>query len=312
MKIGILKHSGTESLAAVYGPDFLEIPGALQTLGEKPVTELRELIMAYGDRILELDAQFQKLLKTHPQLTHPLAESEFLPPVPRCPKLFTSRGNSAVFTRVMKSKLPKQPTMEMRYRFNMTGHNATYVMPENYDSGGWNFELVAVFGKTASRVPQESAYDAIFGYTAMLDHSGRLKDYPFNNQWAIPEAEKTMLDYFYEGNYNGNAQVPLPVGPVIVTKDEIPDPHDLVLEERESGRLISVIHTSAVLFTIPEIVEYVSSFCTFEPGDMVSTASIGYDGYGNYPERMPDHAYYQVKIEPIGILRLNVVDHRAL
>jgi len=299
-------------LAAVYDTYFVDITSALEMLGKESVSELRQFIVAYGASIVELDAELCELAKAKPELRRPLTGVEFLAPVPRSPKLFTSRGNSTVFTRVTKAKLPRQPTMDMRYRFNMVGHDATFTVTDEYVSNGWNFELVAVIGKTTSGVSEADAYEMIFGYTAMLDHGSRLSNFPFNNQWAIPADEKTMDDYFFEGNFNGNAQLPLPVGPVIVTKDEISNPHDLIFEERESGRLISVIRTSAVLFTIPEILEYMSSFCTFEPGDMVSTGSIGYDGYGNYPGAMPDNAYYQVSIEPIGTLRLNVSDSRLL
>ncbi len=308
MKLAILKRDGKTALAAIYGDRYVELPAALAALSEEPVGELREFIRRWDGRIPELNEKIRGLS----ELMQPLGGCEYLPPVPASPRLITARGNSTIFTRVIKAKLPKQPTLEMRYAFNMAGHDSVFTFPEDMPNNGWNMELVAVIGKEASGVKREDAYSHVFGYTLMLDHGGRRENYPFANQWATPDAEKTMMDWFYEGNFNNNASVPLPVGPVIVTRDEIPDPHDLMFEERESGRLIVRAHSSSVLFDIPEIVAYISAFSTFEPGDMLSTASIGYDGYGAWPDRMPEGAYYEATMEGIGTLRLNVVDKRRL
>lgn len=313
MKLAILRRDTKPTLAAVFGGQYVDIGRALPMLGEEPVGELRQFIARYHGRIPELEAEFQRLTQDYAhEFDHDLEGCEFLPPVPKSLKLLTARGNSTIFTRVIKSSIPKQPVMEMRYAFNIVGHDAAFNLPETMITGGWNMELVAVFGQTTSGVRTEDALENIFGYTLMLDHGGRTDRYPFARQWAIPDHEKTMMDWFFEGCFNGNAQVPLPIGPVIVTRDEIPDPHNLSFEERESGRLISRGHTGSVLFTIPEMTEYISAFSTLEPGDMMSTASIGYDGYPLWPDRLPEGAYYEATVERIGTLRLGIMDNRRL
>lgn len=313
MKLAILRRNAEPKLAAVFGEQYVDISRALPMLSEEPVGELRQFITRYHDKIPELETQLRQLMHGPAHgLVHDVAGSEFLPPVPKSPKLLTARGNSTIFTRVVQSSLPKQPVMEMRYAFNIVGHDAMFTLPQTMGTGGWNMELVTVLGQTTSCVGKEDALANIFGYTLMLDHGGRTDSYPFARQWAIPDDEKTMMDWFFEGCFNGNAEVPLPVGPVIVSRDEIADPHDLSFEERESGRLINRGHTGSVLFTIPEMTEYISAFSTLEPGDMVSTASIGYDGYPLWPERLPEGAYYEATMQPIGTLRLRIVDDRRL
>ena len=206
----------------------------------------------------------------------------------------------------------KQPVMEQRFNFNLTGHNSLWTIQDGYAGGGWNYEMVCVMGKPCHGVAARDAYDYVFGYTNMLDHSGRYQNYPFSagNKWAMPDEDKVFADWAYEGCFNGNTQVPTPIGPCIVTKDEVGDPHAQMLEERESGRLVTFGSAAAVCFTFSEMIEYMSSFLTLYPGDMMSSASITYDGFPNWPGRYPDNAYIQATAEKIGTLRLRIRDSR--
>jgi len=237
-------------------------------------------------------------------------ECLFLPPVPTRPKLLTARGNSALFTRHIRGKLPKQPVLDCRYTFNTDGHNARYAL-KNVTTGAWNLEIAAVIGRETGGVTQGEALSHVFGYTMMLDHSIRLGDYPFANDWSMPDSDKQMMDYFYEGCFNGNSACPVPLGPVITTRDEIPDPHALMQTERESGRLVSHISTDSVLITFSEIISYISSFITLRPGDMLSSASIAYDGYPYWDGYLGENAYIEGEIAEIGRLRLYLDDERG-
>lgn len=314
MKIGVISLKGTPTLAAIYGDVWVSIPEALKSLGREPVNELSQFIAQYCGGIPALNEETGALVSrgAAAAYTYPLAGAEFLPPLPASPTLFTARGNSACFTRVCKSPVCKQPVMEQRFNFNLVGHNSLWTIRDGYAGGGWNYEMVCVMGKPCHGVSEKDAGQYIFGYTNMLDHSGRYQDFPYaaGNKWGMPDEEKVFADWAYEGCFNGNTQVPTPVGPYIVTKDEVGDPHAQMIEERESGRLVTLGSAAAVCFTFSEMIEYMSSFLTLRPGDMMSSASITYDGFPNWPGRYPENAYIQSTAEKLGTLRLRIRDGR--
>lgn len=309
----MLSHGEASCIGAVYGEQWIELPGALRKLGMPAPEELRDFIREYHNRTQALDELIAPMVNRaeYAALVHPVAQTRFLPPVPQAPRLQTARGNSALFTRCIRSKLPKLPIMVIRTNFNIVGHNSSFMLK---GQGGWNLEIVMVLGRDARDVSAGDAYDYVFGYTLMLDHSGgEAAKNPFaqGNAFAIPQDEKKFVDLAFEGCWNGNARVPIAVGPVIVTRDEIPDPHAMMQKETESGRLISLVSTGAVLFTFPEIVTHMSHIMTLEAGDMFSCASIGYDGYPTSAEPLPPHAYYQGETDIIPPLRLNVIEART-
>lgn len=311
MKIGIMQTPEGPSLAAIYGDSWVSVPRALEALGKPPVNEMAAFIEAYSDTVVTLNAQIRQLADSGQAAayTFPLSGAQFLPPLPAVPKLLTSRGNSAVFCRVQKIPICKQPVMEQRYNFNLVGHLSTEVVRDGFTATGWNYEMVVVMGKPCHGVKVENVKDYIFGYTNMLDHGGGYPG-PFSKEWSMPAEDKVFADHAYAGCYNGNTQVPTPIGPYITTKDEVGDPHDQILEERESGRLVSLGSAKAVVFTIDEMVAYTSGFMTLQPGDMLSTASITYDGYPGTAGKYPENAYIQVKTEKMGTLRLWIRDER--
>lgn len=313
MKIGLIEKNGTPVPAAFYGNEWLDLSKALAAAGKKPAEDLESFITEYNGSIPELDRCLKELMAQGKlaQFMYPQEGAKFLPPVPGSPKLFTGRGNSACFNRVNRSPICRQPVLEMRHNFNFVGHNSEEVIKKGFAGGGWNYEMICVMGKPCRNVSKEEAYDYVFGYTNMLDHSGRYDKYPYSaeNAWGVPDSEKVFADWAYEGCYNGNTQVPQPIGPWIVTKDEVGDPHAQMLEERESGRLVSYGSANAVCFTFAETIEYLSSFLTLKPADMVNSASITYDGYPIY-ESNPEKAYIEANASKIGTLRLWLKDER--
>ena len=313
MKIGIIKNSGEPLMVAVYGKDGVSIPEALEMLGERRVNELSEFITCWQADIVSLNEKIRGLYQSGKakDFIFPLQNAEFLPPFPKNPKILTGRGNSTLFTQAVEVPLCRQPIIEQRYNFNYAGHNSTLTFGPDTLKGGWNYEIAAVMGKTAKDVKKENAYEYIFGYTSMIDMSVGHTDYPFNegNKWEFPENEKVFLDYAFQGCFNSNISGPIPLGPVIVTKDEAGDPHAQVLTERESGRLISRGLTDGVIFTFPEEVEYLTSFMTLDPGDMINSASISYDGYP-FGKKYKEGSYIQGETTNIDAVRIYINDER--
>jgi 2-keto-4-pentenoate hydratase/2-oxohepta-3-ene-1,7-dioic acid hydratase in catechol pathway len=311
MKIGIIQTQEGPSLAAFYGENWVSVPKALEALGEKPINEMGAFIEAYCDTVVDLNQRIYALVENGEAAaySYPIEGATFLPPLPAVPKLLTARGNSAVHTRVGRGHICKQPVMEQRYNFNLVGHKDTMVVKDGFKGTGWNYEMIVVVGKTCHSVTEETVEDYIFGYTNMLDHGGGYYS-PYDNEWNLPEEEKVFDDYAYAGCCNGNTQVPTPIGPYITTKDEVGDPHDQLLEERESGRLVSVGSAKAVNFTLNEMLAYTSGFMTLRAGDMLNSASITFDGYPSRPWKYPENAYIQAKTDKLGTLRLCIEDER--
>lgn len=313
MKIGIIKTEQGSVLAAFYGESWVSVPKALEALGEKPVNEMAAFIETYCDTVVELNKRIYALVKAGEakDYTYPVAGAVFLPPLPATPKFFTARGNSALHTRMKLRPVCKQPVLEQRYNFNLAGHLTTCVMKNGFKGFGWNYEMVVVMGKHCQDITKDNAEDYIFGYTNMLEFAGGYGNPFFGGKWDMPDDERVFDDWAYGDCYNGSTQTPTPIGPYITTKDEVGDPHDQLLEERENGRLVSLGSGKAVLFTINEMVSYISGFMKLRPGDMFSTASITYDAYRNFPGKYPEGSYLQIKTEKLGTLRLLLRDERT-
>ena len=314
MKIGIIQTEKGPNLAAFYGENWVSVPHALEALGEKSINEMASFIDTYCDTVVELNKRIYALVQSGKakDYTYPVAGATFLPPLPATPKFFTARGNSALHTRMRKNPICKQPVFEQRYNFNLAGHLNTCVVKDGFRGYGWNYEMVVVMGKNCQGITEADAEAHIFGYTNMLEFAGGYGNPFFNGgKWDMPDEERIFDDWAYGDCYNGCTQTPTPIGPYITTKDEVGDPHDQLLEERENGRLVSLGSGKAVTFTINEMVAYASGFMTLRPGDMFSTASITYDAYQSFPGRYPEGAYVQIKTEKLGTLRQLIKDERT-
>lgn len=169
-------------------------------------------------------------------------------------------------------------------------HGAPIVKPRWTESWDYENELAVVMGRACSDVSLESAYDYVFGYSIMNDVSAR----------DVQMAERK------EGNINIGKNFPTscPFGPWIVTKDEIPDPHNLRIVTRVNGEVRQDSTTAKQIYRIPEQIAWYSH-AGFEPGDVISTGTpsgvgLGYKGPGTWYLQHGDCV--ECEIEGIGVL----------
>ena len=148
-------------------------------------------------------------------------------------------------------------------------------------------ELAVVIGRQARNVPVDAAFNHIFGYTCLNDVSAR--DLQFGDgQWVRGKS----LDTF------------CPLGPWIVTADEIPDPQALTIECEVSGEVLQAASTADMIFGVAELVSRVSRSFTLEPGDLIATGTPPGVGYFRKPQRLLRHGdEVVVRIEGLGELR---------
>lgn len=285
---------------------WLDIPAATLIMGE-PVAERLIDFVAGGDASLEWGARLQTMAVQQPErfegAWRDLGRARHLPPFSPYGRLFTQRGNSCIFSRVIKLAMPQHPVWERRYTTNLVGHNHIC----EYLGHGANPEFIAVIGEGGKDIPPSRIRDHIFGYTLMIDHPGAPP--VFMKDWGMASYKDVFVfrDHMFMGSYYGNTCAPTPVGPWIVTRDEIPDPYDLWISAEENygraTRVIERVNSGATLFRFEDTFSFMSRIMTLRPGDMLSTSSIGYDGYSFWEEKPPG-TWFQASCERIGSLRM--------
>ena len=144
-----------------------------------------------------------------------------------------------------------------------------------------------MIGRTARRVAAADAYDYVFGYTCANDVTARdiQRD---DGQWVRGKS----LDTF------------CPLGPWIVTRDEIPEPHGLQIRCRVNGETVQDSHTDQLIFDIPTLIEFLSRSFTLLPGDIILTGTPpGVGHFRNPPRYLQDGDTVEIQVERIGVLR---------
>ena len=185
-------------------------------------------------------------------------------------------------------KLPTVPTLFTKAPTAIAGPDATLhldgAVSQKYD---WEAELAVVIGKRCKNVNEADALDVIFGYTCLNDVSARdLQN--ATTQWF---KGKTLDDT-------------CPLGPWIVSADEIGDPQNLEVTLRLNGEVKQHAPTSAMIFSVARIISYLSQGLTLEPGDIIATGTPEGVGFArNPPEFLKDGDVMEVEISKIGILR---------
>jgi 2-keto-4-pentenoate hydratase/2-oxohepta-3-ene-1,7-dioic acid hydratase in catechol pathway len=158
----------------------------------------------------------------------------------------------------------------------------------------WECELAVVIGRTAFRVSEQDAWDHIIGYTITNDISAR--DQRRSGQWFFSKGQDSYA----------------PLGPCLVTADEIPDPHALDVSLRVNGETKQKSNTRHMLFRIPRLIADISSGMTLEPGDTIATGSPSGVGAGMVPPQfLRPGDLVEATIETIGTLANPVIDARA-
>lgn len=166
-------------------------------------------------------------------------------------------GDAAVAEPALFLKSPSAISSDLSY----------VLKPEGAEKLDYEVELAVIIGDTLHRATAEEAKRAIVGYTLMCDYSERAYQLEHGGQWTKGKSCDTFA----------------PFGPVLVTKDEIPNPDALQLELRVNGELRQQASTAQLIMPVAELVAYVSRFMTLNAGDVVSTGTPGGVGMGMNP-----------------------------
>ncbi len=190
--------------------------------------------------------------------------------------------------------LPERPMLFPKVPSALVGHGEAVVLPVDEPRVDHEVEFAFVIGRRARNVSAADAYEYILGYTIMNDVSGRLAQ-GREKQWLRAKGFETFG----------------PMGPHIVTADEIPDPHTLGLSCHINGELRQKSNTNQLIFQLPFLVEYLSRSMTLEPGDVISTGTPGGVGvYREPPIFLKAGDVMRLEIEKIGVLENSVTTGR--
>ena len=189
-------------------------------------------------------------------------------PIPKPPKIVCIGLNYRDHAEETKMAIPSVPTVFAKFPTAVIGHRHPIVLPKNSTRPDYEAELAVVIGKGGRHIPEERWQDHVFGYTILNDVSAR--DFQMaTSQWMIGKTFDTFA----------------PIGPAIVTADEIEDPHQLAISLTLSGEVMQDSNTNNLIFKIPRLIAYLSSVFTLEPGDIIATGTPAGVGFARHPPR---------------------------
>ena len=257
-------------IAARVGSRILELATAAGIVAMPMPTRMKDLLAA-GPEALE---QVRRLLAAAQEDGRRFAsawldeaEIRYLPPVPDADKFLCVGKNYRQHLEELKRtnlirEMPEEPTSFIKLNSCLVGHNAKVVRPEGIVRLDYEPELVFVIGKRALGVKKREAFDYVAGVTILNDLTCR----------DLQQREVASGSRFWTGkNIPGFG----PLGPEMVTMDEIPDPYDLWMTCAVNGEERMRVNTRDQIWKLPDIIEHFSRFIPIEPGDMFSTGAPG-------------------------------------
>ncbi len=223
-------------------------------------------VLAGGD---EAKAKIENWIYHPPQgVSIAFRAVEVLAPIPRPPKLICIGLNYRDHALETKMEIPQRPTIFSKFSNAVTGPGSPIVLPKNSSQPDYEAEFAFVIGRGGRHIAASDWAKHVFGYTIVNDVSAR--DFQMaTSQWLVGKTFDTFA----------------PMGPHIVSAGEIADPHALDISLRVNGETLQSSNTRELIFKIPELVEYLSSVMTLEPGDVVSTGTPAGVGFARKPPR---------------------------
>lgn len=256
MKLLVLDKQTKQTLGIKTNKGIIDIEQALVKYpNEKILTDIMAVIGEGQTAISNLEKYIENLPNDQSYLVDK-ENIDWCPAVTQPNKIICVGLNYKKHADETNSPYPKTPILFTKYNNTLTGHKKDIAVPEVTKKLDYEVELGIVIGKETKNVSQEDALDHVFGYTASNDLSAR--DLQFvSSQWLLG---KSCDDFS-------------PVGPYIVTNDEIGNPNNLSLKTTMNGELRQSSNTSDMIFSCEEIVSYISKHMTLVPGDLILTGT---------------------------------------
>lgn len=283
MKLITFDHHGTPSPGVVKDGHVLDLSGhlvhsVLELLNDAPALErVKRAAEAFGGHGPELDSL------------------KLLPPVPDVGKILCIGQNYADHCAEQNKPLPERPILFAKFPTCLIPHGGHIVKPNDVTQLDYEAELVVVIGKRARKVSHAEALDYVAGYMMGNDVTAR-EVQKRDGQWVRGKSYDTFA----------------PVGPFLVTTDEIPDPGALDIRCWVNGELRQDSNTRHLVFDVPTLIENLSASITLEPGDLLFTGTPGGVGvYRQPPVFLQPGDHIAMEIAGLGRLENTVVAEDA-
>ena len=296
-------------IGIVQNNEIIDVDLAARALNIIPHEQMLDLLDHYGQGMRELNAILDKAgdrrfseVKTFTEIgaVHNLSEVQLAAPIPRPRKNIMCLGwnyaEHAKETALIRGQEAKAPEYPVIFTKAPTTVNSPYgniiIDPQVSEEIDWEVELAVIIGNGGKNIPEEDALSHVFGYTVLNDVTAR-------------DLQSRHKQFFKGKSIDGYC----PMGPWIVTADEIKDPQQLVVRLRVNGITKQEGNTSMMIFPIRTIIAILSKGMTLEPGDIIATGTPSGVGFvRNPPEFLKAGDVMETEVEGIGALKNVVVN----
>ena len=260
-------------------------------------------VAAFGDDYNETFFETNGLVRLKEYVTANIGGLAALPagtrlgsPIARPSKILCIGLNYRDHAAETGAKIPREPIIFMKSTTSLTGPNDEIIIPKGSTKTDWEVELGVVIGKKASYVTEAAAMDYVAGYVLHNDVSEREFQLERGGTWDKGKGCDTFA----------------PIGPYLVTRDEIPDINNMRLWLSVNGHMYQDGNTRDLIFSVPYIISYVSQFMTLLPGDVISTGTPAGVGLGfNPPVYLKPGDVIELGVDGLGTARQTVTAYQG-
>ncbi len=285
MKLASFEHFGRHSFGVVESGHVVDLGAAL---GDR-FPQLRSVLAADALGVVA------ETLHRGGLKEYALEDVQLLPPIANPDKIICVGLNYESHRKETGRPEVAYPTLFNRFANTQTGHGAPVHAPKESTQVDYEGELAVIIGKAGRHIAESGALDHVAGYSCYNDVS--IRDWQRHTSQFTP---------------GKNFMCTGPFGPWMVTSDDIPDPSALTLETRLNGERMQHATTDLLIFSIPVLINYISTFTRLEPGDVIVSGTPGGVGFKRDPQVFMKHGdHVEIEISGIGVLANPVVDAPA-
>lgn len=219
-----------------------------------------------------------------------LSEIEFLPVIPDAGKIFCVGHNYEAHRIETHRDKTEHPLLFLRVAESQVGHLQPMLQPPESSQIDYEGEIAVIIGKAGRRIRREQAWDHVAGYSCY-------------NEGSIRDWQRHTIQFTAGKNFTGTGGF----GPWMIPRGEIADGEELTLETRLNGEVMQHTTTEFMIFPIPVLIEYISSFTSLQPGDVIVSGTPGGVGAKRTPPVwMKDGDRVEIEVRKVGVLVNNV------